>query len=126
MILMSSPCLAAIGLTASRIWAWGPAETPPVMVGAEAAPARAIAATPTRAAPTRPARALADRIFMMVRLPLLDELNAISGGDGALVDTSSDPFAQALDKLNQHDQHQNHSRHHLGQEALVTVADAQI
>ena len=43
---MSSPSLAAMGFTASRIWACGPAVTPTLMVSADTPEAKAMAAAP--------------------------------------------------------------------------------
>ena len=44
----------------------------------------------------------------------------------ALVHAARQAVAEGLDQLHQDDQHHHHGEHHLGHEALVAVADAEV
>src|SRR5579863_5555357 len=110
---MSSPFLAAIGLTASMICACGPGVTPILMVSARTGL--------TTAAITAEARRRRRDMFVSFLCKSVK-----SGVSAALVEPARHRLAEGLDALHQRDQDDDDACHHIRHEALIAVADAEV
>src|SRR6478609_7509768 len=115
---MSRPFCAAIGFTASRIWACGPGVAPIRRVCVCAAAGRLAA---------RDRRAASPNFFNdTVDTPWIEWENEPSRVAQTLVESVGEAVSDALDSLDENDQNEHDRRHHIGHEALVAVADSKI
>src|SRR6478609_4766108 len=112
---MLRPLVLAISATFSMICACSPGVTPTLMSSASADPAAKAASA-----------AAMMNFFMGVSCVELWFVVKGSVFPVALVEAAGKPVAGALDELYENDQHDYDHHHHLGIEALVAIADAEI